>query len=171
MSEEEKANTTTSTKEEASKPDTKVIEKEVTKEEVSQEDLNELEKAISDANNSLVSKDVQEQVKVAKEEARVEVEKEFATNQKIKDLEAELKAKDDEKVELQKQTVDQLQALKSKVDDMSASRAVAPIQTPFDKPPVDKPDIKAQLDMSSDEMEQLEEGSKLAFFDRKLQKR
>ena len=171
MSEEEKANTTTSTKEEASKPDTKVIEKEVTKEEVSQEDLNELEKAISDANNSLVSKDVQEQVKVAKEEARVEVEKEFAANQKIVDLKAELKAKDDEKVELQKQTADKLQALKSKVDDMSASRAVAPIQTPFDKPPVDKPDIKAQLDMSSDEMEQLEEGSKLAFFDRKLQKR
>ena len=158
---------TTGTQEVTSKPDA-VAPATETKEEASQDDLNALEKAINEANDSLVSKDVQEQVKVAREQAKMEAQKEFETNQKIKELEAQLKAKEDEKVELQKQTVEQLQALKTKVDDMTASKAIAPTQTPFDKAP-EEPE-KDKLDMNADEMAQFETDSYRAFAQRTINK-
>ena len=140
-----------------------------TKEEVSQEDLKALEQAIEDANKTLVTDDVQEQIKVAKEQARVEAEKEFAKNQKIKEMEEQLKKKEEENVAIQKQAADQLAALKARLDDMSASRAVAPTQTPFDKQPQEENKITPN-NMTPEQMKEFERDSYLAFANRNILK-
>lgn len=168
MSEDQKIESAQKQEGSESAPETKVQEvKETDKETVSQEDLDALDKAISEANASLVSKDVQEQIKLAKEEAKKEAELEFLKSQKIKELEDKLKAEEAAKADMQKETAEKLASLKSRLDTMSASRAVAPASTPFDAPPATP---KTQLDLSAEEIAQIEKDSFRALVGRTINK-
>lgn len=168
MSEDQKTESA-ETKKEEGMPVTKVAEvkPDISKEEVSKEDLDALEKAISEANSTLVSQDVQEQIRVAKEQAKKEAEVEFLKDQKVKELEEQLKKEAESKIQMQKEAAEKLEALKARVDQMSASRAVAPVTTPFDKAP-DTPNT--QLDMSAEDIAQIERDSFIALRGRTVNK-
>jgi len=133
------------------------------KEEISAEDFAALEKELNMANDTLISRETAEQIKAAKEETRKEVEKEFLTNQKIKEMEEALKQKDVEKAELEKKTAEQLDLLKNKVNEMASSRAVVKTESPFDS----KPPEATQVDISDEEAEEIQKASFHALLERK----
>ncbi len=136
---------------------------------MTQEELNALEKDLNMASDNFVSKDVQDQIKVAKDEARKEAEKEFATNQKIKELQEQLAKKEEDAIEVQKQTAEQLGKFKEKLDNMASSKAVVSVNTPPFKIEQNTPPTQesAFSNLSEDSAEQIEKASFEAILARK----
>ena len=99
---------------------------------VSEEELAKIKQDLQSANTNIVSAEVQKQIDDAKAQAKVEAEKEFATNQKIKELEeekAKLKAEQEAK---EKDAAEQLAKLTEKVNDLTSSKAPAKSDSPFE---------------------------------------
>jgi septal ring factor EnvC (AmiA/AmiB activator) len=133
---------------------------------LSQADLEVLQRSIEEANAKLVSTEVQEQIKKAKEEAKKEAEKEMITNQTIKDLEERLAKKEKEKQELEKNTAEQLGTFKKQIDTLISSKAVVNTNSPFDKPK--DTEIKKVIDISEDEAQAIEKDSFAAMLTRNV---
>jgi len=127
-------------------------------EEIDKE-LAEINADIEKAKSSLVSKGTEELIQKAKEEAKKEAEKEFAVNQRIKEIEtqkAELQKKLEDK---EKSSAEELEKLKSKVNELVSSRASIQVQDPFKKPENQNTDF-----MSDEKISQIEVASARAFW-------
>ncbi len=101
------------------------------KEQISAEELEKLNKDIDDTTKKLVSDETAAQIQEAKEEAKKEAEKEFAINQRIKELEDEKAKLEEQRIAKEKEAAEQLTALKSKVDELTSSKAVVQGDSPF----------------------------------------
>lgn len=127
----------------------------------SEEELSQITNDIKKAREGLVSKEVEQKINQVKEEAKREVEKEFLMNDKIKQAEMEKAQLQAEMEKIQKQSAEELERLKSKVDELISSKAPVKTDDPFKK----HTDIKNSIDFLSDEqVSDIEEASARAFW-------
>jgi hypothetical protein len=146
---------------------TPTAEPEVKKPEViAADELEALNREIEEANKSLVSEDVAKVIKLEKEAAKKEAEKEFLVSQRVKDLEAEKNALIKAKEQSERDSAAKLEALTQKVNGMISSRAPVKNENPFnEKPPAD-----TTLDVSKltdEQANDIELASMEAFFEAK----
>lgn len=129
------------------------------------EDLDKLEKDMDNARNTLVSKETEDKIAQAKEEAKKEAEKEFLVNQRIKELEEEKVKLAEDKAKKEEEVAKQLEEMKEKLNAAITSRAVPTANNPFN----DKPSSSNIDKLSDDEVNQIEQASYLAFEKRRLE--
>ena len=116
-----------------------------------------------DAVKGDAKKVLQTGVSRAKEEARKEAEKEFATNQEIKNMQAQMEKQKEEKEELERKSAKQLEELTEKLNKAITSRAGSTSENPFkqqDNTPATTKDPIDELDEVS--YRQFEKDSYLA---------
>jgi len=133
-----------------------------TPEEVTQEEIDAINKEIEEANKKLISEDVSELIKKEKELAKKEAEKEFLVNQRVKELEAELKRKDEERIASERASASQLQAIMEKVNALTASKAPVHNDNPFANEPSAPPQSK---ELDEDTASEIERASYIAFME------
>jgi multidrug efflux pump subunit AcrA (membrane-fusion protein) len=113
---------------------------------------------IASAQSALVSKGTEELIQKAREEARKEAEKEFLVNQRIKEIEtqkAELQKRLEDK---EKASAEELDKLKTKVNELVSSRASIQVQDPFRNP------VNTGQELSEEKITQIEVASARAFW-------
>ena len=129
--------------------------------ELSEEEKSNLQKDIQSARSNIVSKETEGLIQNAKEEAKKEAEKEFATNAKIKELTEQNEKLKSEQVEKEKAAAEKFDALQSKVDELITSKAPVRTEDPFK--PIEK--AKNEVDrMSPEQVNDIESASARAFF-------
>jgi len=142
-----------------------------TQEEIASDELEALNKEIEEANKSLVSEDVAKVIKLEKEAAKKEAEKEFLTNQRVKELEAEKVALQNAKEQAEKDAAARLDALTQKVNSLIASKAPVINENPFNAP---QPPAETKLDvgkLTDEQAQDIERASMEAFFEEKSKNR
>jgi hypothetical protein len=155
---------TTPTPVEVIPPATPAPEKSV--EDIAQEELDELNREIEEANKSLVSEDTSKLIKLEREAAKKEAEKEFLVNQRVKELEAEKEQIKKEAAEKEKAFALKMEALTNRVNGMVASKAPVVNDNPFNaQPPAPNPNQSTEF--TEDEVRDIELASMEAFFDAK----
>jgi uncharacterized protein (DUF3084 family) len=125
---------------------------------VSQADIDELNAEIEKLNKEIVSEDTAKLIAVEKEKAKKEAEKEFLVNQRIKEMEQEKEAMKKEREESERRSAEQLQALKTKIDSLSASRAVVKNDNPFAEPS-NNPPSPSQTNLTDEQVSDIERAS------------
>lgn len=139
---------------------------EKTAEEIANDELEELNREIEEASKSLVSEDVAKVIKLEKEAAKKEAEKEFLTNQRVKELEAEKLALQKEKEQAEKEAAAKLDALTQRVNGLISSRAPVQAESPFNAPAL--AEESTSIDNISDEQaKEIELASMEAFWNRR----
>lgn len=122
-----------------------------------------IDKDIAEAKAALVSKDTQDQIAKAKNEAKAEAEKEFQLKKQLEDAE---KAKQELQAKIaaqEKETAERLAKLQSKVDELVTSKASINVVDPFKNQP--KEALKQQVDgWSEEQVEAFQEASAREFF-------
>lgn len=122
-----------------------------------------IDKDIAEAKAALVSKDTQDQIAKAKNEAKAEAEKEFQLKKQLEDAE---KAKQELQAKIaaqEKETAERLSKLQSKVDELVTSKASINVVDPFKNQP--KEALKQQVDgWSEEQVEEFQEASAREFF-------
>jgi len=103
------------------------------KEQITKEELEQLNKDLDSAKSNIVSNEVTKKIEEAKEEAKKEAEKEFITNQRIKDIEEEKKQLQSKQEEAEKKAAEEIEALKTKVNEMISSKSSISQEDPFSK--------------------------------------
>ena len=140
--------------------------KEKNQEEIAEDELEALNREIEEANKSLVSEDVSKVIKLEKEAAKKEAEKEFLVSQRVKDLEAEKEALNKAKEQSERDSASKLQALTDKVNSLISSRAPVKNENPFnEKPPAD--DTFSVDKLTDEQATDIERASMEAFFEAK----
>jgi hypothetical protein len=135
-------------------------------EQFAQEEIDKLTKEIEEANKKIVSSEVAETIRKEKEVAKKEAEVEFAKNQKIKELEEQLKKEKEQKELFEKSAAAQLEALKTKLDSLISAKAVANTENPFKK----ENDVKPQFSLdklTEEQVNDIEYNSFIAFMEDK----
>lgn len=101
---------------------------------ITPEELEQIKKDIADAKGNLVGKELQDEIAKAKEEARKEAEEQLKREQELKELQ-DSKAKAEEALKKQQEEANsRLEALQSKVDELSGSKNIASDNNPFKEP-------------------------------------
>ena len=98
---------------------------------LSEEDIKKLSDDIDNAKSTLVSKETQSAIEKAKADAKAEAEKEFTTNQKIKELEEQKQQLEASVKAKEESAAQELEKLKQAVNEMKASKAVVQQDNPF----------------------------------------
>ena len=131
----------------------------------SQDEINNMQKDIDSAKSNLISDETKKEISRAKEEARVEAQKEMLINQEIKEKEStinDLKAK---QIEQEKSFADKFKGMEDKLNEMTASRAPATNTNPFTSNtnalPKDSEDAVTR--MSDQDINEIEKESGQAF--------
>lgn len=131
---------------------------------LTEEERAQIQKDMEDARKTLVSEDVESKIRQAKEEAKKEVEKELQMKAELEKAKAEAEELRKKNEEAQKQAATQLDALKKRVDEMTASRAPTSVVDPFGNPSR-LTDGSHPIDSLNDaEIDKLEERSAREFF-------
>ena len=128
---------------------------------LSKEDIDAINRDIDNVKSKLVSKETQDVISKAKEEAKAEALKEVEIQRKIEELEKEreelAKAKEDQ----EKLANEELSKLKTKVDELTTSKQTIASEDPF----VKKPEMSQEVDKwSDDKVKQIEEESARRLF-------
>lgn len=133
---------------------------------LTQEELDQINKDIAAAREKLVSKETSSQIEKAKQEAKQEAQKEFETSQKLKELEEQRKALEEKLQNTEKQSSEQLEALKKKVDEMAESKRVMQAKNPFADAAnsAGSPNNPDPENMTDEEVNDIERASGRAFF-------
>jgi len=146
--------------------ETPVPATELNNEDILKAELDELNKEIEEANKSLVSDDVAKVIKLEKEAAKKEAEKEFLVNQRVKELEAEKDALAKAKEQAEKEAAAKLEALTQKVNGLISSRAPVTTENPFNaQPPAES--TPSLADISDEQAKDIELASMEAFLEAK----
>jgi len=133
---------------------------------ISTTELEELNREIEAANKKLVSDEMSKTIAAEREAAKLEAQKEFMVNQKIKDLEAEKEKIQKEKEDAERKSAEQLNVLKTKVDSLISTKAVVSTENPFRNEPVESQ--KVSVDRLTDEqVDDIERNSFEAFLEHK----
>ena len=169
MSEEEKTpqveqNTTQQPEVTKTQPEETKAEKSA--EEIASDELEELNREIEEANKSLVSEDVARVIKLEKEAAKKEAEKEFLVNQRVKDLEAEKEALRKQMEAAERKTAEELDAFKQQINSLRTSRAPVVSENPFNAQPTE-PQKPNNTGFTDTEAEEIERASLEAFLESK----
>jgi len=141
--------------------DTSNKSEEKSREEITAEELESINKEIEEANKSLVSEDVAKVIKLEKEAAKKEAEKEFLVNQRVKDLEAEKIALAKEMEHSEKEAAAKLEKLTERVNSLISSKATVKNDNPFNEPQPAK--VPTNDDMTEEQEIDIETGSAIAF--------
>lgn len=129
---------------------------------LSEEEQKQIQKDIEETKNKLVSDETQKQVEEAKKAAKQEAQKEFELQKKLEELEKEKESLAQKLDESQKQSLAEIDALKSKVNEMvGRSRAMVRPDDPFEAP--DKKPTSVE-NISDEEVRAIEEQSAEEFF-------
>ena len=123
---------------------------------ITPEELEQIKKDIAAAKGNLVGKELQDEIAKAKEEARRETEERLKREQELKELQ-ESKAKAEEALKKQQEEANtRLEALQTKVDELSGSKNIASGDNPFKENAQGKFDVNKLTDQ---EIEEIEENS------------
>jgi len=136
-----------------------------TQEEITTEELDALNREIEEANKTLVSEDVAKVIKLEKEAAKKEAEKEFLVNQRVKDLEAEKDALVKAKEQSEKEAAEKLEALTKKVNSLVSSQAPVKNENPFNEP---QPAQAPSDNLTKEQMDNIEEASMVEMFGKQI---
>ncbi len=96
-----------------------------------EKDIKAIQEDMNKAKAKLVSKEAQEQIQQAKQDARQEAEKEFVTNQKIKELEEKNAALANEKLASEKEFAEKFSKMNEKVNELIGSKQPIQAENPF----------------------------------------
>ncbi len=139
------------------------------KEQITKEELDQLNKDLDSAKSNIVSTEVTKKIEEAKEEAKKEAEKEFATNQKIKDIEEEKKQLQSKQEEAEKKAAEEIEALKTKVNEMISGKSSIASEDPFSNE--GNTDVNKSIENLSDEdTDAIEKRSMDMFLSRRIRK-
>ena len=128
--------------------------------QLSAEEKAQMEKEIAEAKEKLVSKETSEEIQKAKEEAKKEAEKEFATNQRIKELEEEKNKLAEDQKQKEKEAAEKLEALKKRLDEMATSQQPVNFENPFQN----NNNQPNETIMTEEDVRTIEKDSARAFF-------
>jgi len=120
-------------------------------EKVTVDELKKIQEDLDSANKKIVSEDVRKQLDDAKAKAKEEAAKEFETNQKIKELEAEKATMKKESEDREKAASEKLAELTEKVNNYVSSKAPVNSSNPFEAPESRLP--TEDLEKSADDIE------------------
>jgi Skp family chaperone for outer membrane proteins len=135
------------------------------KSDFNQEDIDAINKDIEDAKSKLVSKETEDKIAQAKEEAKKEAEKEFAVNQKVKELEEANQKLQEEKEAKEKEAAEKIANLAEKVNTyVESKQVVTNNETPFGSNNTDVEKIP------DEDIEKIENESYVAFVRDKVRK-
>lgn len=135
------------------------------KSDLNQEDIDAINKDIEDAKSKLVSKETEDKIAQAKEEAKKEAEKEFAVNQKVKELEEANQKLQEEKEAKEKEAAEKIANLAEKVNTyVESKQVVTNNETPFGSNNTDVEKIP------DEDIEKIENESYVAFVRDKVRK-
>lgn len=130
----------------------------------SEDEVKAIQEDISKAKSSLVSKETDDQIAKAKEQARLEAEKEFTTNQKIQELKAENERIQSEKLEKEKEFADKFSQMNEKINEMIGSKQPVVPENPFKGNQSTGPNQVNVESLSDDAVNAIEEKSAELFF-------
>lgn len=132
--------------------------------EYSEDEVKAIQEDINKAKSSLVSKETDDQIAKAKEQARLEAEKEFTTNQKIQELKAENERIQSEKLEKEKEFADKFSQMNEKINEMIGSKQPVVPENPFKGNQSTGPNQVNVESLSDDAVNAIEEKSAELFF-------
>lgn len=135
------------------------VEQKPVTETVTEDEIAAIEAELNKVSKQVVSEDIQKRLEEERKKAREEAEKEFATNQRIKELEAEKEALRKQQEDKEREAARQLEELKQKVNSLVAARAVAQDNNPFKQ----TPETPKQNDFSDEMIDEIEKASFDAF--------
>jgi uncharacterized protein (DUF3084 family) len=130
-------------------------------------DLEALRREIEEADKKLVSEDVSKLIKQERELAKKEAEKEYLINQRLQEKEAEIAKMKEASVEEQKKNAEQLAYLKSKLDELVASKQVVNNDNPFRNDKVAPQIADPIAHMTDKDLDELERASFQAMLDKR----
>lgn len=130
----------------------------------SEDEVKAIQEDINKAKSSLVSKETDDQIAKAKEQARLEAEKEFTTNQKIQELKAENERIQSEKLEKEKEFADKFSQMNEKINEMIGSKQPVVPENPFKGNQSTGPNQVNVESLSDDAVNAIEEKSAELFF-------
>lgn len=131
---------------------------------ITKEELEALNKDIDVAKSSIVSKETQEVIQKAKDDARVEAEKEFELKKQLDEQKQEADRLKAQLADNEKKAADQLEAMKTKVDAAIESQAVVQSQNPFNPHESQQSSTETVEQMSDEQVNNIEYESAKEFF-------
>ena len=133
-------------------------------ENINEADIDALNKDIEDAKSKLVSKETEDKIVAAKEEAKKEAAVEFETNQKIKELEAQNEVYKKQMEDKEKEAAEKITMLSEKVNSYIESKAVVTNDNPFAK------NNTSNEEISDEDIKNIEQQSFTAFVEGRISK-
>lgn len=124
----------------------------------------QIQRDITSAKASLVSKETQDLIKKEKDAARLEAEKEFLVNQKVKELEEQNKRLQEEQTNKEKEAALKFEELQRKIGELTTSRAPIKNRDPFANEPSQENASEDVKNWSEDKINDIERASGIAFF-------
>jgi len=132
-------------------------------EEFSKEEIDAINNDIIKAKSSLISEEAKKEIENAKVQARVEAEKEFQINQKIKEQEALIEQLKQEKLNKEKEFHDKFETMESRINDMIGSKAPVNVENPFKQNNQSNQPIDP-MNLTEAQVSEVERASAEAFF-------
>jgi len=131
--------------------------------EISEEEQKAIEADIAKARSSLVSKEMEERLERVKQEATAQATKEAEIKHQLEESQRKQKELEEQMRNKEAEYAKSFDALKSKVDEMTSSKAPVNIQDPF-KQPTNGTNPNDVDSWDDEKVDQVEEESARAFF-------